>query len=1096
MFSLFFLLWAMAASGLAQPQVVSVIPRQHEINAPFMAALTVVFSEAIDPATLNADTWLVHGDQSGRYDGNITYDPATRTGSFIPNAFFKEGEIISVTLTSGVRNSASQPLAPAFQWSFTIAVEFGTGVFVDRIDVPLAATDVHPTAIYAGDFNNDLFPDLAVVNNTSNTVSILINNFFIPGRSFVQQDSVAVGAGANAITGGDFDNDGLLDLAVSNFDDDTIIILRNAGAGAFSQLQVIPTAEHPTRIEARDLNNDGLMDIAAVILGINRLQIFLNQGAGTFVESPQVYPIGASPYGLTSGDFDNDGDVDIVVTNSGDNTILVYRNNGAAQFLQSGDIQVPEFPTIIKSNDFIRRSEGEYGDGLLDLVIIHPANNSVTLLENRSRDGGFVIAQEILVGESPSDVLVADFDTVDASAFSSGFGKDHDLDLAVPNLLSDNIHILRNEFNNSFSARDVDVYDTGSIPSSVAGADFDRDGDIDMAVTNLTTNTVTIMLNKGGQSGGIRFTLPPQRIDFGQVFVGRDSTQSYTLINPTNETIQVEAISTTLPVFTVSDSQAVVGPGDVFNLAVTFSPTDTLVYLDSLTIRATAFGVQQDLVVGLRGEGIQAFISVIPDTLDFGNVLPPQTATLPLQIINQGNGELKINRLDFTDAVFSASAADLTVAPYASEVLTISFAPAAFIAYLDTLTIFSSDSLSPAVPVILLGGPNQFPPHITSADTVTAIEDIFFQYTATATDSDNTIPRFTFRDLPAWLSPASNAPENTVVEGTPREGDQDTTFMVIASDGLFADTMQVYVRVIPVNDPPVFDPIADQSIPEAQLLTFNISATDPEDSTLAFSTLNLPAGAVFIDNGNRTATFSWTPPVGSRGTYDITFIVKEAFGQPALSDTAIVRITVQDAQPDLVVRSLSIDNTFIALRQTRVITGVARSEVVAANGVFRLTFFHDGVIAADTVIVGLGAGQDIRFSYAATFDRVGTHEIIFEVDRENQIAETDESNNSAVLRLQVSRAELLVRPNPFTPNEDGYNDRAVFDFSKLVLTDPELKIFSFTGVLLTTLSNISGNAVQWDGRDDRGREQKPGVYLYILTDNTVRVSSGYVVLAR
>lgn len=1082
--------------GVAQAQIASVTPRQNEINAAFNSTIEVVFAQPMDASTLNTTTWRVQGSQTGSYSGTVQYDASTRTGRFIPSSFFKEGEVISVTLTANIFTQSGQPLTPAFQWQFTVAVEFGTGIFADRIELPLGAGDLAPTAILAADFNADLFPDLAVVNNTANSVTILLNNFFVPGRSFVLHDSIAVGAGANAITGSDFDGDGFMDLAVSNFDDDTIIILRNGGDGFFTVVQTITTDEHPTRLEARDFNNDGFADIAATILGINRLQLFINQGTGTFSAASQIYLTGATPYGLTTGDFDNDGDADIVVSNSGDNTILVYRNNGRAEFIQSGDITVPDFPTIIKSNDIVRRSLGEYGDGFLDLAIIHPSINSVTVLENRSRDGGFVITDQLPLGERPSDIFIADVDTADATAFTSGFGKDHDLDLAVPNFLTNNLNILRNEFNNGFSIDPTDVFASGETPSGIAGADFDKDGDIDLAVTNAAPNTISILLNQGGQSGGIRFSLPQEVIDFGQVYVGTDSTRTFTLINPTNEIIQIDDMFTSLPVFALSDSQATVGPGEIFNLAITFSPTDTIEYIDSLTVRSTAFGLQQQLTVGLHGEGIQAIISVVPDTLDFGNILPPQTATLPLQIINSGNGALLVSRLQFTDPAFSSGANQLTVPPHSNQSIDVTFTPVLPTAYVDTLTIFNNDSLNAEAPVILLGGPNQFPPRITSADTVIAIEDSLFQYTAAASDSDGTVPRFVFRDLPGWMSPSSNDPANASVEGTPREGDLDTTFVVIANDGFFADTLQVYVRVIPVNDPPVLAPIADQTTTENQLLTFNISATDPEDSTLVFSARNLPTGALLTNNGNQTATFSWIPPLGSRGDYFVTFIVSEVFEQPPLSDSAVVKISVLDALPDLVVSSLALNNTNIALNQTRRITGVARSNAATANGAFRLTFYHDGVMEADTVIVGLGVNQEVSFAYTATFNRLGAHEIRFEIDRDNQITETDENNNTAILRLQVTAAELVVRPNPFTPNEDGYNDQAVFDFSKLVLTQPQLKIFNFNGALLRTLTENRNRAFQWDGRDNNGKEQKPGVYLYVLSDNSVRVGSGYIVLAR
>ncbi|HEX9654835.1 MAG TPA: CARDB domain-containing protein, partial [bacterium] len=677
----------------------------------------------------------------------------------------------------------------------------------------------------------------------------------------------------------------------------------------------------------------------------------------------------------------------------------------------------------------------------------------------------------------------------------SGLGKDHDLDIAVANLLSQDVHLLRNQFNNGF-AEESEVYAAGETPTGITSADFDRDGDIDLAMTNLTTQTVSILLNRGGRTGSIRFTEPTLALDFGQVYVGTDSTQTLNIINPTNEDISLINIATTLPVFTTSATQAVIGPGENFALAVTFSPADTVVYEDSLSIQAVVLGVPSQVTVGLRGEGILAIISVIPDTLNFGNILPPQSLSLPIEIINGGNGALQASEFVFTDPAFSAPVNQLTVPPHSRQQVNITFTPALPIAYIDTLTVVNNDSLNPRPRVILLGGPNAFPPHITSADTVTAIEDIFFAYTATAGDSDGTQPLFTFSDLPRWLSPTSALPTNSSVQGTPREGDRDTSFVVIARDGSFSDTLAVFVRVIPVNDPPAFDPIADQTTTEVTLLTFDISASDPEDSTLTFSSLNLPPGATLTNTGRNSARFSWIPAFGSRGVHTIAFVVREVFEAVPLSDTTVVRIVVGAALPDLVAQSLGIDDTDIALGQTQLITGVARANVAPVTVPFRLTFLHDGAVAKDTVVAGLGLEAEVTFTYSPTFNRLGTHEIIFVVDMSDQVAETNEDNNSAILRLNVTTGALAVRPNPFTPNDDGFNDLAVFDFGELILQQPQLKILKFNGSQLATLTQPRNFSFEWNGRDDNGREQHPGIYLYILTDGDRRVASGYVVLAR
>lgn len=1078
----------------SQPRVATVTPRQNEINVPLTSTISATFSEDINPATLSTATFLVYGNQSGFYSGFVSYNAATRTAQFQPDRFFKDGEIISASLTSGIQNNIGQRILP-FQWSFTVAVEVGTGIFDESISISVGENELVPADLFAGDLNNDQFPDLAVVNSGTNSITILVNRFVVPGGAFYPPVIVPVGSGPTSITGGDFDRDGFIDLAVSNFDDNTITVLRNSGAANFNLTQTITTAEHPTQIEARDLNNDGDLDLALVILGLNRLQIFLNDGNGNFSATPEVYETGASPYALTTADFDNDGDVDVVVSNSGDNTILVFDNDGFAQFTQSGEIAVPDFPTMIRANDLIGRSPNNYGDGFVDIAIAHSNINAISILENRSLDGGFVLSKQFPVGVNPTNLVLADVDTSDALARAAGLGKDHDLDIAVANLLSNDVHLLINEFNNSF-AEENQVYPAGETPTGITSADFDRDGDIDLAVTNLTTQTVTVLLNRGGRTGTIRFTEPTLALDFGQVYVGTDSTQTLNIINPTNEDIFLNSITTTLPVFTTSANQAIIAPGETFSLDVTFSPADTVVYEDSLTIQSVALGLPAEVTIGLRGEGIIAIISVIPDTLGFGNVAPPQTRTLPIEIVNSGNGELRVSALEFTDAVFSAEVGQLAVPPHSSQQVQITFAPTLTISYFDTLTVVNNDSSNSRAQVILLGGSNLFPPTITSADTVTAVEDVFFSYAATASDPDGVQPLFEFRDLPSWLNPASTAPPNNSVEGTPREGDVDTSFVIIARDGFFSDTLAVFVDVIPVNDPPVFDPVDDQTATEPALLTFEISATDPEDSTLTFSSLALPQGATLTNTSRNTASFSWVPPSGSNGIQNATFVVTEVFEAIPLSDTMTVRIVVGPALPDLVVESLGIDDTNASLGQPRLVTGIARADVAPVPTPFQLTFRHNGVVVKDSLIASMALDETISFTYNPTFTQLGDHEIIFIVDFSDQIAETNEENNSATLRVQVGKGALTVRPNPFTPNEDGFNDLAVFDFGELTLLQPLLKILKFNGSPLTTLANPRNFQFEWNGRDDNGRDQQPGIYLYVLSDGDRRVASGFLVLAR
>jgi len=169
------------------------------------------------------------------------------------------------------------------------------------------------------------------------------------------------------------------------------------------------------------------------------------------------------------------------------------------------------------------------------------------------------------------------------------------------------------------------------------------------------------------------------------------------------------------------------------------------------------------------------------------------------------------------------------------------------------------------------------PPVITSPSNATATEDIPFSYTATATDPEKDNIAFVFKDFPTWLVPSGNR-----ISGTPTEGKQDTSFVVIASDGSLTDTLKVLLTVIPVNDPPVITSPSTAAATEGSLFVYRASATDVDGPRLIICFADYP---------------SWLRPSGPEimGTPcnacpDTSFKVIASDG--LLSDTLLVNVTV------------------------------------------------------------------------------------------------------------------------------------------------------------------------------------------------------------
>ena len=111
--------------------------------------------------------------------------------------------------------------------------------------------------------------DLAVANSGDNTVSILVNDGtgkFSPAAT----PTVAVGVSPLSVAVGDFLGNGKLDLAVANqFGNDatesspgTVSILLGDGTGSFTPAATLPVGYSPYAVAVGDFNGDGVLDLA------------------------------------------------------------------------------------------------------------------------------------------------------------------------------------------------------------------------------------------------------------------------------------------------------------------------------------------------------------------------------------------------------------------------------------------------------------------------------------------------------------------------------------------------------------------------------------------------------------------------------------------------------------------------------------------------------------------------------------------------------------------------------------------------------------------------------------------------------------------
>ncbi len=181
------------------------------------------------------------------------------------------------------------------------------------------------------------------------------------------------------------------------------------------------------------------------------------------------------------------------------------------------------------------------------------------------------------------------------------------------------------------------------------------------------------------------------------------------------------------------------------------------------------------------------------------------------------------------------------------------------------------------------------------------------------------------------------------------------------------------------------------------------------------------------------------------------------------------------------------------------IVGEVRNALDEVTQPVRARLLADGVSVKDTVLIAQAAGQLTAVLGQVRFANAGRHEIILQVDADNRLAELSENNNQQSLLVEIAPPlvrEFTVRPNPFTPNEDGFNDAVEFNFSTLNLSAPALRIFDVDGLAVVQEEHLPSGVFVWRGRDRNGRSLPPGIYLYSLQERGKNLASGHIVLAR
>ena len=375
-----------------------------------------------------------------------------------------------------------------FMFSFlVVATELAIGqtLFTTKGTI---STGNGPQFVAVGDFNRDGILDLAVANTPDKTVTILSGD---GTGGFSPMSVMQTGFIPYSLAVGDFNNDGAPDLAVVT-DGDLRIFLGNGTGGFIASGSPYVTGISPFAAAVRDFNRSGNVDIALTDAGSNAVAVLLGSGQGGFAES-STSPIstGRGPQGVAVGDFNGDGRADLAIANFSDDTVTVLLGDGVGGFVQSNGSPFPagEGPTWVSISDF-------NGDGLQDLLVSNycppaPGCTSSTVLLGDGR-GGFSPSSQPLTFGGGSLVLMS------VAADFNGDGKPD-----VATVFPSGLAVLLGNGDGTFRVpTGTNVFAAGTNPYALAIGDFNKDGNLDVAVVNQGSNSLTVFL-------GTQPTFPP-----------------------------------------------------------------------------------------------------------------------------------------------------------------------------------------------------------------------------------------------------------------------------------------------------------------------------------------------------------------------------------------------------------------------------------------------------------------------------------------------------------------------------------------------------------------------------------------------------------
>ena len=417
----------------------------------------------------------------------------------------------SAPAVTGIQPSTLHP--SAVQQTFTVdGTNFQTGLSV-KLQAPSGTMNPTPSQVSATSFQISAIlsagsytitvsnPDGSTSSSYSFSVKAATGISFAPRVDYASGASASgIGLGSGSIAIGDFNGDGKLDIAVSNYDSNSISVFLNKGDGSFGVPIITPVNPQGALglgpIVAGDFNEDGKLDlIVSTIAGLQSNIVLLSNGDGTFTQC-QAIPNTSGFFQARVADLSGNKHLDVVAGGNGNMSVAMGKGDGTFELASI----LPHGPLV---DSYIDIALGDLaGNQKQDIVAVDwTPNASDIVVFNGNGDGTFQAPTTLSpMPMTPVTIALADFngDGKPDLLLSSHYAQ---VELALGN--GDGT-FNTNSLISVFSSQDIENNDGIFVRS----ADFDLDGKPDALILDRLAGQITVILNNGTSPlSGSQYTL-------------------------------------------------------------------------------------------------------------------------------------------------------------------------------------------------------------------------------------------------------------------------------------------------------------------------------------------------------------------------------------------------------------------------------------------------------------------------------------------------------------------------------------------------------------------------------------------------------------